>query len=231
MKLQPAGLQRAHRIAARYKADVGARPLFTAATDNSAAELFIYDDIGGMDLWTGEEGVTAKKVADAISAIGGAKRLDIFINSGGGDIFEAKAILAQLSRFKGQKVVHIDGIAASAATLIAMGGDRIITAPAATWMIHEVSAVAYGRAVDLRSLADLLDIENKTFAETYASRTGSKLEDVLAWMSAETWMNAEEAKARGFTDEISELKKTDGGFEQLAASLKNATSTLRGLAG
>lgn len=229
MKPQPAGLQRAHRIAAKFKADAGARPLFAAA--DSKGSLYIYDTIGGFDWMTGAEGVTAKKVADALAEMGGVKTLDIFINSGGGDIFEAKAILAQLARFSGEKVVHIDGIAASAATLIAMAGDTIITAPAATWMIHEVSAMAWGRASDLRALADVLDLENKTFAETYAARTGQKLDAVVGWMAAETWMNAEEAMARGFTDQIAETKSNDVGAQAFAAALEQATSTLRGLAG
>jgi ATP-dependent Clp protease protease subunit len=230
MKPQPAGLQRAYRLAAKFKADAGTRPLFVA--EESKGSLYIYDTIGGYDWFTGEEGVTAKKVADALAAMGGVKTLDIFINSGGGDIFEAKAILAQLQRFAGEKVVHVDGVAASAATLIAMAGDTIITAPAATWMIHEVSAMAWGRASVLRALADVLDLENKTFAETYAARTGQKLDEVVGWMNAETWMNAEEAKKRGFTDQIAETKSTDVGADQaIAAALEQATSTLRGLAG
>ncbi len=231
MKPKPAGLQRAHRIAAKHTAAVGTRPLFRAA-DETKGNLYVYETIGGFDWWTGEEGLTAKRVADALAAMAGVKTLDIFINSGGGDIFEATAILAQLNRFKGEKVVHIDGIAASAATLIAMAGDTIITAPAATWMIHEVSAMAWGRASELRALADLLELENKTFAETYAARTGRTSEEILGWMAAETWMNAAEAKERGFTDEIAEASSNDDvDGEALAAALRNATSTLRGLAG
>lgn len=226
--MKHAGLQRAHRLAAKYKEAKGPRPLFA---EQSAAKgsLYIYETIGE-DFWSGG-GLTAKSVSEALAQMSGVKTLDIFINSGGGDIFEAKAIYSQLRRFNAERVVHIDGIAASAATFIAMAGDRIITAPSATWMIHEVWAFAGGRASEMRALADVLDLENKAFAETYAKRTGQSVEDVLAWMNAETWMSAAEAKERGFTDEIAESETADDESESLAAALRDATSTLRALAG
>lgn len=225
--MRPTGFEVARKLAARYRAAAGQRPLFRADAEAQRASLYIYEVIGE-DWWTGE-GLTAKKVADALAQMKGAKTLDIYINSEGGDIFEAKAIYAQLRRFEGERIVHVDGIAASAATFVAMAGDRIITAPAATWMIHEVWARGAGRAGDLRALADVLDMENQVFAETYARRTGRSVEDVLAWMAAETWMSATEAKARGFTDEIAEAGDSSG--ESLAAALLDATSTLRALAG
>lgn len=232
----PESLIRSKRIAAKHAAAVGARPLFTADAAGNRGELFIYEDIGGFDWWTGQEGLTAKRVADALAAMKGATTLDIFINSGGGDIWEAKAIYEQLLRFGGERIVHIDGIAASAASFIAMVGTKIITGSTATWMIHEVQTIAMGRAADLRATADVLDLENKTFAETYAARTKRPVDEILGWMAAETWMNAAEAKDRGFTDEISAASAPvpapapqTGSLDELelAAALMNATSTLR----
>jgi ATP-dependent Clp protease protease subunit len=168
-------------------------------------ELFIYEQIG-FDCWTGE-GVTGKGVADALAAMKGVKKLNVFINSEGGDVFEAKTIYTQLKRFDAEKVVHIDGIAASAATFIAMAGDKIITSPVATWMVHEAWTGAMGRSQDMRAIADLLDLENQTIAETYAARTGKTAEEMKALMSAPpdgTWMNAATALEHGFTDEIGE---------------------------
>jgi ATP-dependent Clp protease protease subunit len=201
MKLK--ALQKAHDIALRHR-EATKRPLFEAKKEGDRAQLYIYEAIG-QDFWTGE-GVTAKRVRDALAGFADAKVLDVFINSPGGDIFEAKAIHSQLLRFAGEKVIHVDGIAASAATFIAMAGDKIITAATATWMIHEVSAIAFGRAEDMRAMADLLEKENCIYAETYAKRTGGKVDEILALMNAETWMNAEEAKASGFTDEIADAE-------------------------
>lgn len=199
--MNPAALRRAQEIAAQYRqkltAKAGPRPRSEKAGDRGA--LYIYEPIGAG--WFGE-GLTAKRVADELDALKGAKALDVFINSEGGDVFEAKAIFALLRRFEGEKTVHVDGLAASAATFIAMAGDRIITAPAATWMIHEAATLAYGWAADLRAVADVLDLENRSIAETYAKRTGHTSDECLAWMGEEKWMNAREALDLKFTDAI-----------------------------
>jgi ATP-dependent Clp protease protease subunit len=219
-------LTRARQIAARHQQATGRRS-FHAEVSGGRASLYIYDVIGE-DWWAGG-GVTAKSVQQALDGMKGATALDIYVNSPGGDIFEGKAIYAQIRRFPGEKVVHVDGIAASAASFIAMAGDRIITAPAATWMIHEVWAGAVGRASDLRAMADVLDMENVTFAETYAKRTGQSVDDVRAWMADETWMSAADAMARGFTDEIAEAEASDDGAA--VAALLNLSATLRACAG
>lgn len=169
-------------------------------------ELFIYENIG-FDLMTCD-GITGKTVAEALTELKGCKLLNVFINSEGGDVFEAKAIYSQLVRFgdDADVVMHIDGIAASAATFIAMAGDRIITSPVATWMVHQAWSGAMGRAEDMRAMADLLDLENETIAQTYATRTKKPVDQMRALMSAPpdgTWMNAAKALELGFTDEIS----------------------------
>lgn len=96
-------------------------------------------------------------------------------------------------------------------------------------MIHEVWSGAIGTAADMRAMADLLDKENGTYAERYATRTKQPVEDVRAWMAAETWMTAAEAKERGFTDEIAEAPASDDSAD-LAALLK-MSATLRACAG
>jgi ATP-dependent Clp protease protease subunit len=171
----------------------------------AVGELYIYEPIG-WDCWT-DSGITGNSVKEALDAMEGVKLLNIFINCEGGDVFEAKAIYSQLKRFQAEKIVHIDGIAASAATFIAMAGDRIKTSPVATWMVHQAWTGAAGRAVDLRACADLLDLENNTIAETYARRTKKTPAEMLDLMSAPpdgTWMNAAKALELGFTDEIVE---------------------------
>lgn len=181
-------------------------PLFVKKSD-AEGELWIYEVIGE-DWWTGG-GVTAKSVVEALAAMKGVKTLNIFINSPGGDVFEAKAILTNLERFDAEIVVNIDGIAASAATFIAMAGDRIVTAPHGTWMVHEASAFAYGRAEDMRAMADVLDQQNRDLAEKYAKQTGKTVDEMLQVMADETWMSAQEALDQGFTDEISQLEPVE----------------------
>lgn len=223
MKL-PNWLTAAKQLAAQHRATSG-RPAFHAEAMGGRGILYLYDVIGE-DWWTGG-GIKSKHVAEALDAYksNGVKALDIFINSPGGDIFEAKAIHTLFRRFEGERVVYVDGIAASAASFIAMAGDRIVTAPSATWMIHNVWAVAVGGAEDMLSMASVLEMEDRTFAETYAARTKAKLEDVAAWMKAETWMNAAQAKERGFTDEIA-----DGSvYEARAASTSESAELLREL--
>lgn len=211
---------KAHGIANRFRALAGKRPLFAKKGDDRG-ELYIYETIGA-DWWTGG-GITGKSVKDALAEMKGVKSLDIFINSEGGDVFEAKAIYTNLLRFDAEKVVHVDGIAASAATFIAMAGDKIITSPVATWMVHEAWSMAMGRAADMRAMADLLDLENRTIAETYAKQTEGTVDEMLALMDAETWMNAQTALDKGFTDEIAE---DDTGDDEEAEPSTSKTSAL-----
>lgn len=197
--------KKCHALAERQRLLKGYVPGSIAARVEGKAStgaLYIYEAIGE-DWWTGG-GVTAKSVQAALDSLKGVKNLDIFINSEGGDVFEAKAIYAQLKRFDAVKTVHVDGIAASAATFIAMAGDKIITAAMANWMVHEAWGIAAGPAGDLRAYADLLDLQNEDIAGAYARKTGSPIEEMRALMAAETWMSATKALELKFTDEIAE---------------------------
>lgn len=206
--------------------------------DNKAAEsadLFIYDVIGE-DFWTGG-GVTPKGIAAALEEVKGVKTLNVFINSPGGSIFDGKAIYNQLVRFDAQKVVTVDGIAASAASFIAMAGDKIITAQGATWMIHNGIGGAYGFAKDLRAVADVLDLESENIVGIYAKRTKQSPADLHAWMDAETWMDAATAKARGFSDETAEdeaekpaAAQAANGENRLAAAIEQTRKVAASLA-
>lgn len=200
------------QFAACLKAS-GAAKGFRAEKKKTTGELYIYDVIG-QDFWTGE-GVTAKTVAATLEEFKDATELSIFINSPGGLISEGKAIYTQLQRFAGTKTVYVDGIAASAASFIAMAGDRIVTGSAATWMIHEAMGGAYGFAEDLEAVAEVLRMLTNDIAAVYEKRTGQSRAKLLEWMAAETWMDAETAKERGFTDEIADVGK--GEPEEAAA--------------
>lgn len=216
--------QRATELAQKFRAQLPKRPLWAKASPERGA-LYVYEVIGE-DWWTGG-GVTAKAVAAALqdAKADGIRALDIYINSEGGDVFEAKAIFESLKRFEGEKVVHVDGLAASAATFVAMAGDRIITAPAATWMVHEAWTMACGRASDLRAMADVLELQNKSIAETYARRTGRPVDEMLAIMAAETWMDAAAALKAGFTDEVREDPEEEPAQAKASPLVAAAAST------
>jgi ATP-dependent Clp protease protease subunit len=166
-----------------------------------AGEIYIYGDIG--EDWFGE-GNTAKGFADELKALGAIKTLDVYINSPGGSVFEGVAIYNILLRHRARKVVHIDGLAASIASVIAMAGDEIVMARNSLMMIHNPWGIAMGEATDFRKMADSLDKIGGAITDTYVSRTGQSAEDVGAMMDAETWLNAEEAVAQGFADQVSE---------------------------
>lgn len=210
-------LAKAHALAKRFRAEALSKrrhgfspaartPLFRAAAKQDRGELYVYQQIGAG--WFAD-GVTAESVRKALDEMKGVKALDIFINSEGGDVFEAKAILAQLQRFSAEKTVYIDGLAASAATLIAMAGGTVVSSPIATWMVHNPWTIAVGEASDMRKTADVLDLEAQAIAETYAAKTGGTVEEMRALMDAETWMSAQDALDKGFTDSIADPDEDD----------------------
>lgn len=174
------------------------------AKGNNAAEIYIYGVIGGD--WFGE-GITAKMVADDLKALGKVKTIDVRINSEGGNVFDGKAIYSLLVENAATINVKIDGLAASAASFIAMAGNSIEIAEGAFVMVHDAYGISYGRAEDMRKYADLLDTVNATIREVYVARTKQTDKQVNAWMKDETWFTAKEAVANGFADKMTENLK------------------------
>lgn len=197
--MRPENLQRIRNTFASCLEAKGVARGVRAAKKADAGELFIYDEIG--DSFLGG-GVTAKDVADRLAELAGCRVLNVYVNSPGGSVFEGKAIYNQLSRFDATKVCTVDGIAASAASFICMAADRIVMAAGSTMMVHRAMGGAMGYADDLRSVADVLDLETKNIAGIYAKRTGRAFDDVLELMAAETWMDPEQAVDLGFADEL-----------------------------
>jgi ATP-dependent Clp protease protease subunit len=169
-----------------------------AKAKGKRADIFVYESIG--EGWVG--GITAKDFAKTLEECSGVEALDIYINSPGGSVFDGLAIYNMLARVKAQKVVHIDGIAASIASVIAMAGDEIRIADNAMVMIHDAWGMAIGTADDMRKYADSLDKTCDSILSTYVSRTKGKSEDIRKMMADETWMNASEALAAGFATKI-----------------------------
>jgi ATP-dependent Clp protease, protease subunit len=172
---------------------------FTSKKKDDTGDLLIYDAIGE-DMWTGG-GVTPKGVAEQLKNLSGVKTLNIYINSPGGSVFDGEAIYNQLRRFEAKKNVIVDGLAASAASFIAMAGDKITMGHGSQMMIHRAMGGAYGFESDLRAVADVLGMLSGTIADIYAKRTGKPQAEILALMDAETWMDPQKALELGFADE------------------------------
>lgn len=162
-------------------------------------EIFIYDEIGYF-------GHTAKGFADDLAEIT-ADELTVHLNSPGGDIFDGLAIYQALKAHSAQVTVHVDGIAASIASVIAMAADKLVMAPKATMMIHDGWSMSVGNAQDMRKMADLLDKQSDIIASVYADRTEQPADFWRDRMRDETWYNAQEALDAGLADEIEGQEK------------------------
>jgi len=168
-------------------------PEVRAAAEGEAA-ISMYGSIG--EGWDGE-GITAKRIGAALRSIG-AREVTVNINSPGGDYFEGVAIYNLLRQHQAKVTVRVMGLAASAASVIAMAGDEILMGDGAFLMVHNAWALAMGNRHDLRESADWLEPFDAAMAEVYASRSGMSVADAAALMDKETWINASKAVEDGF---------------------------------
>jgi ATP-dependent protease ClpP protease subunit len=162
------------------------------------AEVYLYDVIGE-DMFGG---ISAKMFADELGKAKGAKRIDVRINSPGGDVFAGNTIYTLLKSHSAKVNVFIDGLAASIASVIAMAGDTIEISQNGMLMIHDPFGGSFGTAEEHRKLADLLDKVKDSIAETYVSRSGMDKSHALALMADETWFSAQEAVDAKLVDRI-----------------------------
>ena len=160
----------------------------------SEAEISIYDNIGG---W----GVTANDFINELKGLGDVTDIDLYISSGGGSIIEGNNIYNALERHPANIHVHIDALAASMGSVIAMAGDTRSMAANGLLMIHDPWTGSIGDAEQLRKDADLLDKMEVNIRNAY-SKSNKTPEEIDAMMKAETWMSAEEALEAGFITEI-----------------------------
>jgi ATP-dependent Clp protease protease subunit len=173
---------------------------FMATVNNGTLELLVYEDIG--QNWWSDAGVTAATITEAIRTAGIFNRISVRINSPGGNAFEGVAIY-NLLRSQGKPIdVFVDGIAASAASVIAMAGDTIEIGVGAMLMIHNAMWGVYGDAAALRKGADVIENISVTIGGIYVLRTKNDAATVKTLMDAETWMGAEEAIKQGFADKV-----------------------------
>lgn len=162
-----------------------------------AYTILMYDEIGpgfwGM--------LDAKWMAAELDKAGGGE-VDLRINSPGGSVFEGDAMYNAILRYPGKVTTHIDGIAASMASVIALAGSEVLMAENAMYMIHPAQGMAYGPAAEMRRTADLLEKYDQKLVEIYTAHTEQSKEQISEWVQAETWMTAQEALDRGFIDRI-----------------------------
>ncbi|CZT36144.1 head maturation protease, ClpP-related [Rhizobium sp. 9140] len=157
-------------------------------------------DIVGEDYWSGG-GITAKKVAAQLKAIG-PKPIEIQINSPGGDIFEGITIFNLLREHPQPITVKVMGMAASAASVIAMAGDTIEIGAASFLMIHNCWVLAQGNRHDMRETADWLEPFDQAMVDLYAARSGQDAKKIAKWMDDETFMSGSQAISQGFADAL-----------------------------
>ena len=158
-------------------------------------EIFIYDEIGDF-------GITARDFATLLDGIGGD--VSVRLNSPGGSAYDGLAIYSLLRARPGTVSVTVDGLAASAASVVAMAASPggLAVAKNATLMVHEAFAVEFGNAADMRQTADLLDRASDNIASIYAERTGQSAGQWRAAMRAETWYVGQEAVDAGLADRV-----------------------------
>ena len=176
--------------------------------ENSATDVatcYIYDEISAY-------GVSVKDFSAVLSGIK-AGTINLSINSPGGNVFDGVTIYNLLKEHPAQVDVQVDGLAASIASVIAMAGDKITMAKNAMMMIHNAWSIACGNASDMRQIADVLDKIDGTLVKTYQDRTGCTQRDIKSMMAAETWLNADEALAKGFCDCVGSCADAKASFD------------------
>ena len=181
------------------------KPHFRAALQpDGILELAVYEEIGE-NFWTGG-GVTAQTVKQQLDANPQHNRIAVRINSPGGDAFEGMAILSLLRSQKKPVDVYVDGIAASAAAIVAMAGDTITMFSGAMLMIHDAWSMCVGDDEDMRKMADTLSRVSDSIAQVFTERTGKPKDEIRKLMDEETWMSADEALAGKFATNVVDMK-------------------------
>ncbi|WP_217562769.1 head maturation protease, ClpP-related [Paenibacillus sp. GbtcB18] len=169
-------------------------------------ELILYGDIRSEKPWwsEGDDGVYPRQFSNDLSSLGNVEKITVRINSRGGDVSAATAIYTRLKSHAAVVTIIVEGMAASAATIIMMAGDVVKAPAAAQVMIHDPLLMLYGmyNAEDMDKMKAILETSKNSIMNAYINKTGRDREELSAMMTQEKWMTAEEAKAEGFVDEI-----------------------------
>ena len=167
-----------------------------------SAELLLYGDISD-STWWGDE-VTPKQFAEELNALGAVTDISVRINSGGGDVFAAQTIGNLLEQHAANVTARIDGICASAATIVACHCNKVVAANDSTYMVHpaKMGLLGYYESKDLQSYIDALATIRDNIISLYAKKTGTTKDEAAKWMDATSWWTGAQAKEHGFVDEL-----------------------------
>jgi len=190
--------------------------------EDKEATIWIYDLIG-YDFWT-DGGIVA---ADFVKEIAELKvdTIHLRINSPGGDVFDARAMKTALDQHPANVIAHIDGYAASAASVVALAGDEIEIAEGGFFMIHKAWGLAIGNSEDMIDMAKMLEKVDGSLVTDYQKKSGQKQDQIEEWMRAETWFTAAEALEAGFVDRIYKGEKVENRFD--LSAFDNAPEALK----
>ncbi len=191
-----------------------------AKSDDNSISIF---DVIGADYWG--EGVTASRVAGALRSLNGAD-VTVNVNSPGGDMFEGLAIYNLLREYEGKVTVKVLGLAASAASIIAMAGDDIQIGRGAFLMIHNCWVYAMGNRHDLAQIASDMEPFDKAMGDIYSVRTGLSKEEVAAMMDGETYIGGSDAVDKGFADRLLSADEISDDDDSPEAALRKLDALL-----
>lgn len=180
-------------------------------------KLYVYDVIGGWDL-------DASEFVQAVHALD-ATEIDLHINSPGGLVWDAVSMYEALVSHPAAVHSHVDGLAGSAASFLALAGDTVDTAAASRWMIHDAQVVAIGSPDEVREMADLGDEVSNDIAGIYAARAGGKPAEWRSAMRATTWYSAQQSVDAGLADRVTGAANNESGQRNLAARTMRARAT------
>ncbi|WP_336798225.1 head maturation protease, ClpP-related [Erwinia aphidicola] len=191
-----------------------------ARQDDNSISIF---DVIGADYWG--DGVTASRIAGALRSLDGAD-VTVNINSPGGDMFEGLAIYNLLREYKGKVTVKVLGLAASAASIIAMAGDEVQIGRGAFLMIHNCWVYAMGNRHDLAQIAADMEPFDKAMGDIYSARSGLSLEDISAMMDGETYIGGSDAVEKGFADRLLSADEIADDDDSPSAALRKLDALL-----
>lgn len=183
------------------------------AAPTEERQLFFNGEIAE-ETWWGDE-ITPKIFRDELEA--GSGPVTVWINSPGGDCVAASQIYTMLIDYKGKITVKVDGLAASAATVIAMAGDSVLMSPTAMMMIHNPLTIAMGDSGEMQKAIELLNETKESIINAYEIKTGLSRTKLAHLMDAETWLSANKAIELGFADDILTRKQQGGEEPGIAA--------------
>ena len=176
--------------------------------DNAGTSIYFY---GSLDGWE----KSGKDIAETLESRDQTKPLNVYVNSMGGDVFQALAINSRVDAWAGKVVCHIDGLCASAATLIAFAADKVVATESSLFMFHAPESGVFGNKNKLKERGKLLDRVSNSMRKVYSRRVSDTI--INGWFSSETWYSADEARELGIVDEV--IKDTSETPQALAVAM------------